>query len=186
MTTTVGVALLAALTAVVLSAGCVRSSPADDDDPTPTEPGLTEQARAVRAGESNQLRLAHTLVQDSDLSVLDGLESKLDRVNFSRTQITDAGLAQLCRMSNLEQLRLASPRVTDRGLASLKDLTQLRFLHLLDMPITDAGLDQLHSLKTLESLYLDRTKVTDEGIGRLLEALPHVHLHVDDHHPRGD
>ena len=61
-------------------------------------------------------------------------------------------------------------------------LKQLRFLHLLDVPITDAGLDRLHGLTSLESLYLDRTRVTDEGIGRLLAALPGVHLHIDEHH----
>jgi hypothetical protein len=171
--------------AISLATACRKSLPGDVADARTHESTLVEQAEGVRDGRSNQLRLARTLVHDSDLSVLDGLESKLQRVNFSRTDITDLGFERLCHMKNLEQLRLASSHVTDMGLAGLKNLNNLRFLHLIDMPITDAGLDHLHELKTLESVYLDNTKATDEGIGRLLQALPHVHLHIDDHHPRG-
>ena len=134
------------------------------------EATFAQQAAAVRG------------VTDDDLSYLDGLESKLRRVNLSRTQITDQGLARLCTMSELEQLRLSSSRITDEGITSIGRLEHLRFLHLLDLPMTDAGLDALHSLKNLESLYLDRTKVTDDGLARLVAAMPQVHLHIDDHH----
>ncbi len=147
---------------------------------------LAQQASAVREGLSSQVRLDRALVRDGDLDVLDGLESKLLRVNFSRSEITDDGLARLCRFENLEQLRIASSRITDAGLGCLEDLQRLRFLHLIDMPITDAGLDTLHGLKSLESLYLDGTKVTDAGLARLIEAMPKVHLHIDDHHHRLD
>ena len=85
-------------------------------------------------------------------------------------------------MRHLEQLRISSPRVDDDGLQPIADLKELRFLHLLDMPITDAGLDRLHALAVLESLYLDRTRVTDAGLARLINAMPGVHLHIDEHH----
>ena len=88
----------------------------------------------------------------------------------------------MCELEGLEQLRLSSPRVTDAGLAHVATLQHLRFLHLLDMPIGDRGLEQLHGLKSLESLYLDRTDVTDDGLAKLIEALPDVHLHIDEHH----
>jgi hypothetical protein len=150
------------------------------------EASLAEQTQAVRDGRSTALRLDRTLVVDRDLDSLAGLESQLLRVNFSRSEITDAGLAKLCQMKNLEQLRLASPRITDAGIASVGQLARLRFLHLIDAPITDAGIELLYGLKNLESLYLDGTKVTDEGIARLVAALPQVHLHIDDHHHRLD
>jgi hypothetical protein len=151
-----------------------------------SEPSLAEQARSVRQGRSSEIRLDRTLVGDRDLESLSGLESRLRRINFSRTEITDEGLEQLSRMEKLEQLRLSSPRITDEGLACLRRLEHVRFLHLIDIPITDAGLEHLHALKSLESLYLDGTKVTDDGIQRLVTALPRVHLHVDDHHHRLD
>jgi hypothetical protein len=166
--------------------GCSGVRESDNPAADSPEPSFAEQAQAVRDGRSSQIRLDHTLVVDRDLELLWGLESQLLRINFSRTEITDAGLERLGQMERLEQLRLASGRTTDAGMACLGKLQQLRFLHLIDMPITDAGLDHLHALKSLESLYLDGTRVTDEGIERLVAAMPQVHLHIDDHHHRLD
>jgi hypothetical protein len=142
--------------------------------------------QAVRDGQSNQIRLDHTRVTDGDLAQLDGLEDKLERINLSLTDITDAGLARISRFPRLEQLRLASSRIDDAGLTCLAELKHLRHLHLIDVPVTDAGLDHLHPLKSLESLYLDNIRATDEGIGRLVAALPDVHLHIDHAHHRVD
>jgi Leucine-rich repeat (LRR) protein len=143
---------------------------------------LAEQAAAVRQRRSDVIRIDRALVRDDDLALLADLKSDLRRINFSRTELTDSGLARLCELENLEQLRLSSSRITDAGLASVGQLKRLRFLHLRDMPISDAGLDYLHGLKNLESLYLDGAKVTDDGLARLIQALPNVHLHIDDHH----
>ena len=176
---TLSITSLLALTFFAL--GCLRPA-SEGASKRPPEPTLAEQAQAVRDGESNQLRLDHTLVRDQDLRQLGGLEAKLLRINFSKTQITDQGLKELSRVQSLEQLRLASPKITDDGLGALEDLAQLRFLHLLDMPISDAGLAHLHGLKKLESLYIDGTGVTDAGIEQLVKQLPNVHLHIDDHH----
>jgi hypothetical protein len=169
--------------------GCARRSSEPIDAAARPEASLAAQAQAVRGGASDSVRLDDTAVRDEHLDVLDGLGQRLRRVNFSRSEISDAGLARLCQNAMLEQLRLQSPRVTDAGLAHVAGLKHLRFLHLLDAPITDAGLDQLHHLKQLESLYLDNTRVSDAGLARLIEAIPKVHLHIDDHHhpldPRG-
>jgi hypothetical protein len=175
--------------AAVLAGGLACSrQPIDQaaSGPEQVEAAFAQQAEAVREGASSQIRLDRTVVSDDDLRHLDGLESKLARLNLSQTQITDDGLARLCAMTRLEQFRLASPQITDEGLKSIARLEHLRFLHLIDMPITDAGLDELRGLKSLESLYLDGTKVTDEGLARVVKALPRVHLHIDDHHHRLD
>ena len=166
---------------MVCVAGC-GGPPAPNSPRAPNEPTWADQADAVRTGRSDTIRLDRTLVTDDELIEFDELRSNLRRVNLSRTEITDAGLARLCDMDQLVQLRVASPRVTDAGLAHVARLGNLRFLHLLDMPISDAGLENLYALENLESLYLDRTEVTDAGLTRLLEALPNVHLHIDEHH----
>jgi hypothetical protein len=165
---------------------CNQQAPRDAPEPDKPEATLAEQASAVRDGQSDQIRLNHTMVTDDDLRLLDGLEDKLERINFSHSEITDEGLARLCRFPLLTQLRLASSRVDDAGLAALAELKHLRHLHLIDVPLTDAGLEHLHALKNLESLYLDHTRASDEGIGRLVQALPGVHLHIDHEHHRLD
>jgi hypothetical protein len=174
-------ALLALALAAALATPACRGPDADPD-----EPGFATQAEAVRRGRSDQIRLDHTPVGDEQLDALAGLEDKLRRINLSHSRISDAGLARIAGMRKLEQLRLASDQVTDAGLESLKDLKNLRHLHLIGMPITDAGLAHLHALAGLRSLYLDRTQATDDGVGRLVEALPNVHLHFDGGHYRGD
>jgi hypothetical protein len=173
---------LAAILGVLSLLGCNRVAPA----PARTEPSLAEQVAAVRDGRSGEIRLAHTVVTDDDLSQLDGLEDRLARVNFSRTEITNQGLARLCQFPHLMQLRLASTHLDDHGMASLADLKELRHLHLIDAPITDAGLEHLYGLTNLESLYLDRPQASDEGLGELVAALPGVHIHIDNGHYRLD
>jgi hypothetical protein len=156
------------------------------DVAAPPEVSFAEQAEAVRAGQSDTIRLVRAPVGDADLSALDGLEDSLRRINLSHTSISDAGLARIAGMHELIQLRLASDRVTDAGLEHLPDLTELRHLHLIDMPISDAGLAHLHGLGKLESLYLDGTRATEAGMERLVEALPGVHIHFDGGHHRAD
>lgn len=180
-------ALANALAILVLClAGCAKTSSEPATSSTTLEPSFVVQARAVADGKSTQIRLDRSPVNDDDLRTLAGLEDKLERLNLSRTDISDEGLRRIAQMQRLEQLRLDSHRITDQGLAELAALKQLRFLHLLHAPIGDAGLAHLHALKQLESLYLDGTKVTDDGLARLLEAVPGVHLHIDDHHHRLD
>ncbi len=153
---------------------------------SPSEPSFAEQAAAVRAGTSDQIRLNETPVSDADLLQLDGLADDLLRINLSRTTISDAGMAKIAGMHKLVQLRLAAPNVTDAGLASVTQLKELKHLHLIAVPLTDAGLEPLAALKHLSSLYLDDTQVTSEGMRRLVEALPNVHLHFDGGHIRDD
>ena len=62
--------------------------------------------------------------------------------------------------------------VTDAGLAQLEELTQLRYLDLTRTEVTDAGLIHLKGLINLQTLELARTNVTDAGVGDLQMALP--------------
>ncbi len=164
--------------------GCADQSDVEPRSGKAVEPSFADQAAAVDAGTSDQIRIDHTTVGDAELSHLSGLEEKLRRINLSKTTITDEGLIAIARCQNLEQLRLASDRLSDDGLKCLGQLQQLRHLHLIGAPITDAGLVHLELLQGLESLYLDGSQVTDEGARRLSESLPNTHLHIDRAHPR--
>ena len=61
-------------------------------------------------------------------------------------------------------------------------MSSLSFLHLIAVPINDQGLPSLYGMQHLQSLYLDDTDTTDAGLAKLLEALPHLHLHINQNH----
>jgi HEAT repeat protein len=84
------------------------------------------------------------------------------------TTITDEGLAQLQGLANLESLELVGTPVSDAGLRNLTRMTRLRHLSLRDVAgITDAGLTHLKGLTSLETLGLRGTQVTDAGLAHL-------------------
>jgi hypothetical protein len=167
-----------------LVAAC--SKPAAEVTPTASEPSFAEQAVAVRDGQTDMIRLDHTEVRDDNLKMLAGLDDQLRRLNLSKTTVTDAGLATVCKMRRLEQLRIASKELTDAGVPELAQLEDLKHLHLIDAPLSDAGLAHLEKLTWLKSLYLDGIQASDEAIEKLIKALPDVHLHFDGGHHRHD
>lgn len=106
--------------------------------------------------------LAGTGITDAGLAELSRL-SELRNLTLQRTNVTDEGVASVARMRNLRQLDLSETAVTDKGLAKLKGL-QLRELFLWRLNITDAGVAHLREMKSLERLILDETRVTDAAL----------------------
>ena len=88
-------------------------------------------------------------------------------VMFTSTSATDAGLAHLTGLTQLEWLTLGGTKVTDAGLEHLRALTQLQELALEDTKITDAGLEHLKGMTQLQTLYPNGTKVEDAGLEHL-------------------
>lgn len=109
---------------------------------------------------------------DAEAALTEGLEPVLVWANFSGTGLTDAGLEQLGRCSQLRRLNLSRTAITDAGLAQLAGLEQLTYLNLYGTGVTDAGLARLAGLERLEKLYLWQTEVTDAGVKTLLASLP--------------
>jgi hypothetical protein len=85
------------------------------------------------------------------------------KIDLHKSAVTDADVALLASVSELEELDLRLTSVTDAGIAPLHDLTKLRFLNLFRTPITDAGVASLAPLHELETLLIG-TKVTDAGL----------------------
>jgi hypothetical protein len=89
------------------------------------------------------------------------------------TQVGDAGLRHLAKLTELRQLQLDGTKVTDAGVKNLAGLTNLEeSLGLMGTGVTDAGLVHLRSFKKLRSLDLRNTQVTAAGAGELSRALP--------------
>jgi WD40 repeat protein len=91
-------------------------------------------------------------------------------LNGKEVPLTDAGLAALEGLKNLQQLRLAG-KITDAGLVHLKGLPRLRNLWLDNLPITEAGLQHLKGLR-LEIIGLENTKVSKEAAEKFRQSLP--------------
>jgi hypothetical protein len=86
---------------------------------------------------------------------------------LDKTQITDAGLAHLQRLTGLHILYLWNTQITDKGLTHLQGLTGLDTLYLQNTHVTGAGLADLQGLTNLRALHLDGTQVTDPGLAYL-------------------
>ena len=111
-------------------------------------------------------------VADTDLALLDGLESTLVWLDLGRTLVTDAGVARLSRFSELRRLNLANTGVGDRALEVIGTLAKLEYCNLYGTAVTDAGLDALGGLAALRKVFLWQSKVTDAGAARLAKMLP--------------
>jgi uncharacterized membrane protein len=98
--------------------------------------------------------------------------------DFARTKITDAGLAYVAGMDNLERLHLENTGITDEGLSHLGRLSKLEYLNLYGTKVTDAGLAKLANNKALKKLFVWQTAVTPAGAKKLEEALPGLVVNV--------
>lgn len=91
-------------------------------------------------------------------------------------EVDDEDLANLAAHLTAFPHRFKSARLSDAGLAQLKRLSQLQRLSLESAPITDAGLAELKDLTYLEELNLKGTKVTDAGVQDFQRAFPNTKI----------
>jgi hypothetical protein len=79
-------------------------------------------------------------------------------------------------MPHLSRLELQHSNVQDADLAALAKLTNLRVLNLYATRIGDPGLGHLQGLDSLARLYLWQTLVTPAGLQRLRDTLPRAEI----------
>jgi tRNA A-37 threonylcarbamoyl transferase component Bud32 len=115
---------------------------------------------------------------DADAAALKRCSS-LERVVFSGTKLTDAGLAHLADIRGLRVLWLGYNGVTDAGLAHFKDSPALYSLGLERTAVTAAGLAHFKGCKWLTHLNLLDTATTDEGLAHLRDCTRLVFVGLD-------
>ncbi|MBX9878033.1 MAG: hypothetical protein K2Y22_06195 [Candidatus Obscuribacterales bacterium] len=124
--------------------------------------------------------LGHQLT-DEDLAALLPDCPNLRSLKLRATDITDAGLAHLSGLRNLEMLDLGQmSNITNDGMRHLSGLTQLRSLNIdYSTTVGDAGLAHLQGLTNLEVLWTDGRNITDAGMPYFakLKKLQGVNLH---------
>jgi hypothetical protein len=110
-----------------------------------------------------------TAAGTQQLEALQNLES----LNLRGVDLEVTGFAFLAELKSLRKLN-ASLVMTDAALAYLSELTQLEQLGLYSNPeLTDRGVEHLRNLKALHTLQLQFTGITDQGLTHL-ENLPRL------------
>lgn len=120
----------------------------------------TDHFRDIGLQHLKSLKQAESLelsgrITNADLVQLNGV-TNLRHLTLG-SDVTDAGMKHLARLTCLQSLSLTDTQVTTKGLRHLKGLTRLEKL----WPPKNAGLEHLSELTSLQVLYLSRTKLTD-------------------------
>jgi hypothetical protein len=117
----------------------------------------------------DQAYLDSLQVTDEDLVFVD---PRVKSLGLARTQVTDAGLAQLKGVEQLTWLDLSFTETGDVGLARFADATRLNQLSLEKTRLTAASMGLISGLRQLEELDLSQTSVTDDdlvGLSKLVK-----------------
>lgn len=86
--------------------------------------------------------------------------------------------SDLQALNQLEFLRLNSTQVTDAGLAHLSTLGNLQRLDLWGNPLSDQGMNQIWNLPSLRHLEYGATSISHEWTAKFQEAHPHVFINA--------
>jgi serine/threonine protein kinase len=112
------------------------------------------------------LTLQNTNITDAGVREL-GRISTLDSVYFHGAPLTDVGVLPLTELPNLRELVLSDTKITDVTLQRLVPRRQLLRLNLKGTRITDSGMEYVGRMASLQRLYLPETAVTDAGLRHL-------------------
>jgi hypothetical protein len=94
--------------------------------------------------------------------------------------ITDDGVAQLRRLSNLKTLHLSNAGITDEAIRHLSEIPAIESLSMQGNPFTDQALEFASRMPNLKSLVIDNgCRFTDEGMQhvRKMPRLETIWLH---------
>jgi hypothetical protein len=170
--------------------GYLRLSTAWRFDWTPTGTPIPQHANIeltkLSAEQAKALAELQHLGGDCTVELRQNDHSRRVMAEVAGEGLTDAALAPLCRLPDLDELEIISPDaagLTDAGLEYLEGLHSLKTLALNCTKVTDAGLVHLRRLRALEKLTLVCV-VTEDGLKHLtplkeLSTLIVYHFPVD-------
>jgi Leucine-rich repeat (LRR) protein len=161
------------LASVVLLAACGAGVRADDAEAQrralaalrQADPIVkVDEAKPEKPAVSIQFRPNYGKVSDDDLVHLKAFPSLRCVELPNKPAVTDAGLAHLAALHQLEELNLNGTNVTAAGVVRfVKGRTRLQRLELVKVPLRDDDLATLKDLTDLRVLSLRGTLVTDKG-----------------------
>jgi hypothetical protein len=137
-------------------------------------PGLTHLRPMLNLA---HLDLSGTTAGDRAMPLVDSITT-IRSLNVSGTNITDAALAGIRNLRNLEVLVVGSDtglvaKVNGSALYGVRELTGLRALHLYGVPMSATGFEVLQGLRNLNYVDLRKTGLTAADVPRI-SKLTHI------------
>jgi len=119
------------------------------------------------------LLLSDTTIDDSGVKTISEQFPRITTLSLSNTPVSDAGMAYISNLDDLDTLNLRNTAVSDAG---VRQLGRLRFLYFLDLTgtrITSSCINTLTRLPSLtnDSVMLGETEVTAEALNKLKNEL---------------
>jgi internalin A len=124
----------------------------------------------------------HDQASDARLAML-GANPKIEVVRLAGAEgFTDAGMAHVARLPNLQELSVIGSDVTDQGLRCLGGHRSLRSLYLRGLPITRAAAEALTTIPHLTDLTIRHATVEPAALKVLagMKSLRTLHLYNGD------
>ncbi len=112
----------------------------------------------------------------SALSQLNAFGDKLIWLDASRLDLPKSFFQEISRFKNLERLHFDGTNVSDADLTSLQKLSRLSYLNLFDTQVSDQAVEALKTLPNLQKVFLGQTKVTRAGVNAFAAAKPEVEV----------
>ncbi len=125
--------------------------------------------------------VSFTIYQCANISDL-GLDIFATLPNLQRLTLRDVGvmgssLGKLPHPELLVTLNMAQSQITDAEVIQLEKMSGLKELTLSETALTDTAIDALAKLTSLIKLSMTQTQVTQDGFDRLAKALPNCAIH---------
>lgn len=115
---------------------------------------------------------------DEQTKLLLPLKDHIIWLKAGSTKITDEGLRNIAKLSNLTRLYLEHNSISDKGLLMLPGLSELRYLNLVDTKVTGSSAKIISQCKKLKVVYLWHTAFTPEDQMRLQAKLPELEVNL--------
>lgn len=125
------------------------------------------------------LELSDTQITEDVLPDLVTSFPDLESLGFSFLTLTDRGMIQISKLTNLKHLDIMDSKVSDDGICQLTSLTSLEMLLLSGTPISEHAAHCIAQLKHLKYMRFQKSDIAQETLVSLREALPDARIETD-------
>jgi uncharacterized membrane protein/mono/diheme cytochrome c family protein len=113
-------------------------------------------------------------IEPVHLQLLKQLSKQVISLKLGQTNLTDAMLADVGKLTALTRLYIDKTAITDKGIVYLKNLTALQYLNVSGTGVTANGLSSLAALKNIKQLYVYQTLITPQESSKLKSVFPNA------------